>query len=231
MDLARYAKRFIGANSLGWREQYRLYVALAERDVLDGLRAGAAGSAADGFDRVLGAEASDDELLRLLRVDLQSQLPEDLLLLTDKVTMACSIECRVPFLDHRLVETAAAIPVQYKLPNGRFKAVLKDALRGVLPDAVIDRRKRGFGAPVGAWLKRELAPLRANLLSREAVSARGLLDPAVVETICADHDASREDYSDLILVMMNLEIWSRLFLDGTAHQDVAGELAERSLAA
>jgi asparagine synthase (glutamine-hydrolysing) len=147
------------------------------------------------------------------------------------MTMACSLECRVPFLDHRLVETAAAIPAQYKLPSGRLKSVLKEALRGVLPDAVIDRRKRGFGAPVGAWLKNELAPLRSSLLSRDAVSARGLLDPAVVDKVCADHDSNREDYSDLILSLLNLEIWSRLYLDGVSHGDVAGELAERSLAA
>jgi asparagine synthase (glutamine-hydrolysing) len=229
MDLARYAKRFIGANALGWREQYRLYVALAERGVLDELRIGPAG--ADGFDRVLAAETSEDELLRLLRVDLESQLAEDLLLLTDKMTMACSIECRVPFLDHRLVETAAAIPAELKLPDGRFKAVLKDALRGVLPDEIIDRRKRGFGAPVGAWFKRDLAPLRSVLLSRETISARGFVNPDVVARLCADHDASREDYSDLLLVLMNLEIWSRLFLDGVSHEDIAGELAERSLAA
>jgi asparagine synthase (glutamine-hydrolysing) len=162
---------------------------------------------------------------------LQTQLAEDLLLLTDKMTMACSLECRVPFLDHRLVELAATIPAEQKLPAGRLKGVLKAALRGVLPDAVLDRRKRGFGAPVGAWFKRELVPLRKALLSRDVVIARGLLDPDVVERVSADHDANREDYSDLLLVLLNFEIWSRLFLDGVSHNDVADELAEHSLAA
>jgi asparagine synthase (glutamine-hydrolysing) len=231
MDLARYAKRFIHAHGLDWREQYRTYVALADREVLGAIRSGSFRAQPDGLDRALAAESSDDELLRLLRVDLETQLAEDLLLLTDKMTMACSLECRVPFLDHRLVETAATIPTQQKLPNGRLKGVLKDALRGVLPDAVIDRRKRGFGAPVGAWLKRDLVPLRNSLLSRDVVSARGILDPAVVEAVCAQHDANREDYSDLILVLLNLEIWSRLFLDGKTHEDVAQDLADRSLAA
>jgi asparagine synthase (glutamine-hydrolysing) len=231
MDFARYAKRFIHANGLDWREQYRMYVGLAERDVLGKLHGGAPGAGLDGLDRVLADEAAADELLRLLRVDLVTQLAEDLLLLTDKMTMACSLECRVPFLDHRLVELAATIPADLKLPNGRLKGVLKDALRGVLPDAVIDRRKRGFGAPIGAWLKRELVPLRRTLLDPEVLRARGVLDPAAVETICAAHDAHREDYSDLILVLLNLEIWSRLFLDGTSYPDVAGDIAERSLAA
>jgi asparagine synthase (glutamine-hydrolysing) len=186
---------------------------------------------ADGFDRVLAGENAGDELLRLFRVDAETQLAEDLLLLTDKMTMACSIECRVPFLDHRLVEMAAAIPAEHKLAGGRLKGLLKDAFEGMLPTSILERRKRGFGAPVGEWLKRELAPLRNSLLSREAVEARGLLSPAAVEKVCADHDANREDYSDVIVVLLNLEIWSRLFVDGTSHEDLAGELVERSLAA
>ena len=231
MDLARYAKRFIRAGGLDWREQYKLYLALADRDVLGALQVHGSMAAVDGFDQILAGEGSSDELLRLLRVDWQTQLAEDLLLLTDKMTMACSIECRVPFLDERLVELAATIPAEYKLPGGRLKGLLKDALRTVLPQDIIDRRKRGFGAPIGAWLKRELTPLREALLNRDTVEKRGLLDPATVETICRDHDANREDYSDLILVMLNLEIWSRLFLDGASHETVANELAERSLAA
>jgi asparagine synthase (glutamine-hydrolysing) len=230
MDMARYAKRFIRANGLDWRAQYKFYVALAERGALTALMANGAGSPVDGLDRVLAGEDSGDELLRLLRVDWQTQLAEDLLLLTDKMTMACSLECRVPFLDHRLVEMAASIPMQHKLPGGRLKGLLKSALRGVLPDSILERRKRGFGAPVGEWLKRELAPLRSTLLGPEAVEARGLLNPAAVERLCADHNANREDYSDLILVLLNLEIWCRLFLDGASHADIAGDLAERSLA-
>ena len=145
--------------------------------------------------------------------------------------MACSLECRVPFLDHRLVELAASMPHEHKLPGGRLKGLLKDAMRGVLPDTVIDRRKRGFGAPVGTWFKQELAGLREELLGDAALRRRGLLDADTVRRVCADHDRNREDYSDLILVLMNLEIWGRLFLDGTSYEDVAGALADRSRAA
>jgi len=73
--------------------------------------------------------------------------------------------------------------------------------------------------------------LRTTLLSNEAVAARGLLDPAAVQSLCAAHDGNREDYSDLLLVLLNLEIWCRLYLDGTSHEDVSAELSERSLAA
>jgi asparagine synthase (glutamine-hydrolysing) len=147
------------------------------------------------------------------------------------MSMAVSLECRVPFLDHRLVELAATIPARHKLPNGRLKGLLKDSLKGVLPDSIINRRKRGFGVPVGVWFKQELIPLRNELLSRRTVDDRGLLDSKTVAKLCADHDRGREDYTDLILVMMNLEIWSRLFLDGKSHADVSGELTERTLAA
>lgn len=231
MDLGRYAKRFIRANGLDWRQQYKLYIALADEAVLAALQRARNGPPTDGFDAVVGEETSTDELLRLLRVDWRTQLSEDLLLMTDKMTMACSIECRVPFLDHRLVELVASIPAEIKAPNGRLKAILKDALRDVLPRPVLERRKRGFGAPVGAWFRQELVPLRRKLLDPRVVAARGLLDPGVVETICNAHDASREDYSDLLLVLLNLEIWSRLHLDGASHEDVAAELAESSLAA
>jgi asparagine synthase (glutamine-hydrolysing) len=230
MDLARYAKRFVAASGLDWREQYRLYVALADRDILGALQRGGT-TPTDGFDRVVGGESAIDELLRLLRVDWHTQLAEDLLLLTDKMTMACSIECRVPFLDERLVETAALTPAKHKLPNGHLKGLLKEALRDVLPRHVLERRKRGFGAPIGAWLKTDLAPLRCELLSRDAIIARGLLDPDVVARVCAEHDANREDYSDLLLVLLNFEIWCRLYLDGTPYGDVAGGLVERSRAA
>jgi asparagine synthase (glutamine-hydrolysing) len=81
---------------------------------------------------------------------------------------------------------------------------------------------------VGAWLKRELAQLRTALLGRDVVQRRGLLDPAVVEEICVAHDANREDYADILFVLLNLEIWCRLFLDGRNYDDVADELSESS---
>lgn len=230
MDLSRYAKRFIQASDMDWRARYRFYLAIANDEVVSSLLGGAA-AGINGFAAAASAESSADELLRLFRIDWQTQLAENLLLLTDKMSMAVSLECRVPFLDHRLVELASQIPAQHKLPGGRLKGLLKDALVDVLPGSIIDRRKRGFGAPVGAWFKQELMPLRRELLGRASLDHRGLLDPETVQNICMDHDRGREDYTDLILVMMNLEIWSRMFLDGQSHEDLSHELVERSRAA
>lgn len=230
MDLARYAKKFVRASELPWREQYREFIEIQARDRLAGLLSNTS-SVPDGFDLVSAGESADDPLLRLMRVDARTQLAEDLLLLTDKMTMARSIECRVPFLDHRLVEAAARIPAHLKLRNGELKYVLKRALDGILPDSILNRGKRGFGAPVGAWFKAELKPLRDTLLSEAAIERRGLLNWPTVREIVRAHDASEEDYTDLILLLVNLEIWSRVFLDGESPGDVGEALAERTLAA
>jgi asparagine synthase (glutamine-hydrolysing) len=234
MDLARYARKFIQASDLSWQDQYRLYIEILARDQVAGLLVDGGHSGAtveDGFDRVLAGETADDVLLRLMRVDAQTQLPEDLLLLTDKITMATSIECRVPFLDDRLVELAAQAPSQTKLGQGQLKQLLKQSLRGVLPDEILDRSKRGFGAPMGEWFKRDLRPLREALLNPAVVESRGFLSAAGVQSVLQAHDSNREDYSDLLLVLMNLEIWCRLFVDQRSVDDVAGELSERARAA
>ena len=101
------------------------------------------------------------------------------------MTMSRSIECRVPFLDHKLVEAAARIPARFKLQGGELKHVLKRSLAGVLPPSILNRGKRGFGAPVGAWFKSELRPLRGTLLSQSVVEQRGLLSGRPSARSCA----------------------------------------------
>ena len=160
----------------------------------------------------------------MFAVDAETQLPDDLLLLTDKMSMAVSLECRVPLLDHQLVELAAAMPAAIKVRDGRLKHLLKASLADLLPDEILNRKKRGFGTPMGAWLKRELAPLLKRLLAADVVQARGLFNQGVVNRLIADHQANRIDGTDILLAMMNLEIWSRIFLDRRDPADVAEEL-------
>lgn len=225
MDLSRYARKFIQAANLDWRAQYRMYMEITAREQVDALLFGAS-SGADSYDLALQEEQATDELLRLFRVDARTQLPEDLLLLTDKITMATSIECRVPFLDQGLVEMAARIPAQLKLPGGELKGVLKRSLEGLLPHDVLYRSKRGFGAPVGQWLKKDLLPLRTALLSQSVVESRGYVSWPTVQRVMQQHDSNREDYSDLLFVLLNLELWSRLFIDGRSADDLGIEMSE-----
>jgi asparagine synthase (glutamine-hydrolysing) len=171
---------------------------------------------ADAFARA----GSSDFLNRLLHVDSFTQLPDDLMLLTDKMSMSVSLECRVPLLDHQLVELAARMPASMKMRRGRLKHLLKEALRGTLPQTILDRQKRGFGAPMGAWLKAQLLPLMRHLLSPKAVNARGLFHAQAVQQVMAEHLAQRADHSDHLQALVNLELWCRLFLDGESVEEL-----------
>jgi asparagine synthase (glutamine-hydrolysing) len=144
-------------------------------------------------------------------------------LLTDKMSMAVSLECRVPLLDHELVELAARMPESVKIRGGELKHAMKAAVADLLPKDILDRKKRGFGAPIGAWLKGELAPVTRELLSARRVAARGLFDPTQVSALIAAHEANRVDGTDRLLALLNLEVWCRIFLGAprTSPADVA----------
>jgi asparagine synthase (glutamine-hydrolysing) len=140
------------------------------------------------------------------------------------MSMAVSLECRVPLLDHELLELAAAIPGDVKLRGGRLKHVMKAALRDVLPADILERRKRGFGTPMGAWFKGALAPLLRDLLSTEAVRRRGLFRPAAVAALIDAHHKNRIDGTDRLLALLNFEIWARIYLDSRSPADLVDEL-------
>jgi asparagine synthase (glutamine-hydrolysing) len=224
LNAARLAKAFLSAADQTFEERYRSYVQVFSPDARNELRQHDESRRWDALEAAFAASASTDGLNRMLSVDALTQLPDDLLLLTDKMSMAVSLECRVPLLDHELVELAARIPERLKLKGGELKHVMKAALRNVLPDDILHRKKRGFGTPMGAWLKRDLGPVMRELLSQTAVKRRGLFDHGAIARLMAAHDANRVDGTDHLLALMNLEIWCRVFLDGRAATDVTGEL-------
>jgi asparagine synthase (glutamine-hydrolysing) len=180
----------------------------------------------DCIARAFADVQTGDSLRQLMDVDFATQLPDDLLMLTDKMSMAVSLECRVPLLDQRLVELAARMPGSLKMRGGELKHVMKRALADVLPDSILYREKRGFGAPMGAWLRAELAPVLHDVLSRESIVKRGLLDPDVVAATIREHEQQKADRTDHLLGLVNLEIWCRLYLDGQSASGVADSLRE-----
>lgn len=224
LNVARLAKGFVASAEMDADARYRSYLQVASRDTVSRLLLAEPPAGEDALSRAFAMAKSDDELNRLFAVDAETQLPDDLLMLTDKMSMAVSLECRVPLLDHELVEMAAAIPGEAKLRGGTLKYLMKQALADQLPADILHRKKRGFGTPMGAWLKRELAPVLRELLSPAVVRQRGLFKAEVVSAIVADHEANRADGTDALLSLLNLEIWSRVYLDGRAHADVADEL-------
>lgn len=223
----RLARGLVAGSSGSDAAQYRSFVNIMSDAQLDALlRAPDAAQrhAADPIVRAFANAGSSDHLNRLLNVDAATQLPDDLLLLTDRMTMAASLECRVPFLDHELVELAARIPSASKLPGSRLKSLLREALAGTVPPDVLARKKRGFGAPMGAWMKREHAGVVAHLLDPATVRRRGWFDSQTVQSFVRAHADSKLDGTDGLLAMVNLEIWARMMLDGRSADDVAGEL-------
>jgi asparagine synthase (glutamine-hydrolysing) len=226
----RLAKAFLLADSMSFEERYRAYVQVFDERERDLLLRTKTRDFDDCIRRAFDQASSGDVLRQLMDVDLATQLPDDLLMLTDKMSMAVSLECRVPLLDQRLVELAARMPGRLKVRRGELKHVLKRALAGVLPYDILHRGKRGFGAPIGAWLRKELSPMLRELLSKEAIVRRGLLEPDAVERTIREHELQQADRSDHLLALVTLEIWCRLYLDSQGADEVADSLRE-SLAA
>jgi asparagine synthase (glutamine-hydrolysing) len=161
----------------------------------------------------------DDELARLLYLDAKTFLPCLNLTYTDKMGMAASVEVRVPLLDDELVALAARIPSSLKLRGLRRKYIFKRSQEGILPRDVVWRRKAGFGAPIRAWLERDLAPMLDDLLSEETVRRRGLVRPETVARLRADNAAGRADNSFQIYALLSLELWLDTFVGRTWSYD------------
>jgi asparagine synthase (glutamine-hydrolysing) len=213
----RLARSVLESTGLSASQRYRLYVQALHRDTVASLLieppAAPLQAMHDALDSTFDRFADADPVNQLCSVDLYTQLPDDLLLLTDKMSMAVSLECRVPLLDESLVELASRMPGDVKIRNGCLKHVLKESLRGQLPDQLIDRPKRGFGMPVGAWFKGPLRGMVNGLLGAPALRRRGLFREAPVQSLIDNHMSSRADATDALQTLVNLEIWSRVTLD------------------
>ena len=155
-------------------------------------------------------------LNRLLYLDLKTYLPAQGLAYTDKMSMAASVEVRVPWLDDELVELAGRIPPELKLHRLTGKYVQRQSMRGVLPDAIIDRPKAGFGAPIRSWLMGDLGPMIDDLLSPATVRSRGLFEPAAVQQLVDENRRGIQDNAQRLWALLTLELWQRQFIDGPA---------------
>jgi asparagine synthase (glutamine-hydrolysing) len=226
LNLLRYARGFLASADLSFEDRYRSYVEVFGRNTASDILLQPPSANFDPLAAAFAKAGSSDSLNRLLAVDAETQLPDDLLLLTDKMTMATSLECRVPLLDHELVELAARMPESLKLKGGMLKYTLKKALVDVLPEDILHRKKRGFGTPMGAWLKGELAPLLKSVLSEASIGRRGLFRFEAVRTLIAAHERNAVDGTDQLLALLNFEVWARIYLDGREAADVATELKE-----
>lgn len=158
-------------------------------------------------------------LNRMLYVDTKLWLADALLARGDKITMASSLEARVPFLDHKLVEFAASLPPKLKLNGLMRKYLLKKVARGYLPTQIIDRQKKGFPMPTSVWYRKQARSFVRDTLSPATIKQRGLFNPAAVEKLLNDHEAELADHAAIIWGLLGLELWFRLFSDRSARRD------------
>jgi asparagine synthase (glutamine-hydrolysing) len=159
-------------------------------------------------------------LSELQRLDIERSLPLDILTKVDRMSMAHSLESREPLLDHKLVEFAGTIPPELQVRNGSGKYVFKQAMRGVLPDEVIDRRKQGFGIPLGHWFRGKLSGFLRDLLLSGPALGRGIFDPGYVSTLIDRHER-REDLGLHLWTLVSFEVWCRTFLDRSVSRPTA----------
>jgi asparagine synthase (glutamine-hydrolysing) len=156
-------------------------------------------------------------LAGLLYTDVKTYLLE-LLMKQDQMSMSTSIESRVPFLDHVLVEFAARLPERLKLDGFQTKRILREAMRGVIPDSILTRPKMGFPVPFGQWMRGGWNRAAADVLLDRRARERGLFKPTAVASLLDDHRSGRRNGGDAIWALLNLELWFRTFIDGEGVQ-------------
>ena len=149
---------------------------------------------------------------RLLYVDTKTYLHE-LLMKQDQMSMAASIESRVPFLDHPLVEWTARLPERLKLRGGTTKYILREAMRDVLPAEILTRGKMGFPVPIGAWFRGQFRGIIDELVLSPRALERGLFDAGTIRSLVSRH-AAGEDHAERLWSLVNLEIWHRVVVEG-----------------
>jgi asparagine synthase (glutamine-hydrolysing) len=213
----RQAKRFLEGAHRGPDELYAGWVTFFGSDRKHDLyspsfRATLAGYSADGWFANLFTQAPQDPLDRVLAVDVESYLPYDLLVKMDIATMAHGLEARSPFLDHKVMEFAARLPTNLKVRGRSLKYLLRKFAARYLPDEHLNRRKMGFGIPVGDWLRKELRPWLDDYVLSDRALARGYFQPTVVQQLVREHLDGR-DHTFPVWSLLWLELWHREFID------------------
>jgi len=152
----------------------------------------------------------------MLYLDLKYYLPGLGLSYMDKAGMAASVEVRVPLLDDEVVDVVSRLPGHLKVQGMATKVVLRKALKGRIPDVVLNRQKAPFAAPVRSWLRGPLADVVSDSLHPSRILARGLLNPGVVGRLIREHNRGVEDHSLRIWALLTLEVWLQEFFDTDA---------------
>jgi asparagine synthase (glutamine-hydrolysing) len=167
----------------------------------------------DHLDHVARLRPDSDFAARMSYLELKLRLPELLLMRVDKMTMATSVEARVPFLDHHLVEYAMSLPVDLKINGMSGKHILKRALEKVLPPDLLYRRKRGFGAPVREWFRGAGSEVLSEHIMNSSMRKRGLLNYELIARLLGEHRRGARDWSFHLWALLNVSLWYDRWID------------------
>jgi len=200
----RYA-RWIAHLSLGQRQD--LYTT-SFREAVDG------SDPEQLFVQAFAQSDAQDWTDATLDTDVNLYLADDLLVKMDRATMAHSLEGRSPFLDHVLMEFVASLPATFKLSGREKKRILKAALHGVVPEAILNRPKMGFGVPISSWFRNDLREMAQDLLLSPRAVQRAYFRPEVVARLLDEHIERRADHGENLWDLLILEVWHRTFIDG-----------------
>ena len=214
MDRTAEAMCFDNFGAIRLNDQRRL---LSPSQMAAAERSQAYGASVAYFDYPNGRSTLLD---RMLYADIKTYLVE-LLMKQDQMSMAASIESRVPFLDHKLVEFAAGLPDEWKLSGWVGKRVLREAMKGIVPDSILTRPKMGFPVPFSGWTRGGWSGVARDVLLDRRTRERGILNVAAVDQLLREHVEHRIDAGDRIWSLMNLELWYRTFIDKEGVQTLA----------
>jgi asparagine synthase (glutamine-hydrolysing) len=157
--------------------------------------------------RVLEGARFDEPVSEMLYLDFRLYLEDNLLVKIDRASMACSLELRTPFLDHRLVEFAAGLPGSLKVRGFQLKSVFKKAVDKWLPHKIVYRQKRGFSVPIARWLREELRPLVGDLLREEKLKRQGVFNARFVNQLLQEHWSGRADHRKALWTLLSFQLW------------------------
>ena len=165
---------------------------------------------------------ASDLLDKMLYTDLMTRMPDHLLAISDRMSMAHSIEVRPPLIDHRVTEFAASLPVKMKLRGaGRgLKWILRQVAARYMPRELIDRPKQGFGFPIARWLRTDLAPFMRALFKESRFVALGLFRQEELDRLAEEHISGKADHNFRLWILINLEIWHRMSFEGSTRSDM-----------
>jgi len=185
---------------------------------------GDADGAAASFREHAARVGTSDPLDALLYLDSKTYLPGDILTKVDRMTMAVSLEGRVPLLDHKLIEFVTRIPASMKMRGLETKHILKRAVAGLVPDEILHRPKQGFGVPIQQWINEQLRERIRDTLTDARARGRGFIEPRYVQLMLDEHARGRRDHSTQLWALFMLELWHRSVVERTADESlIAGK--------